>query len=186
MKIAGNLLRTGKDLWPVHLTGWVLPVHQLPVGKLNCKAGREAQWSLPYPLWEEATDFLLCDMSTVLVARMSHRKWRETRQQLIWWPDLALLGCCLVSLHFQCDILATITVKGMNRVLFPPPRNKILQLKERKARYRNEQLRILATVSGERLAICTLVELTFYGGIVSARVCLCVSVSIRRAWPVTF
>ena len=41
---------------------------------------------------------------------MSHRKWRETKQQLIRWPDLALLGCCLVSPHFQCDILATITV----------------------------------------------------------------------------
>ena len=37
-------------------------------------------------------------------------KWRETKQQLIWWPDLALLGYCLVSLHFQCDILATVTV----------------------------------------------------------------------------
>ena len=41
---------------------------------------------------------------------MSHRKWRETKQQLIWWPDLTLLGCSLVSLHFQCDILAPITV----------------------------------------------------------------------------
>ena len=27
-----------------------------------------------------------------------------TKQQLILWPDLALLGCCLVSLHFLCDI----------------------------------------------------------------------------------
>ena len=44
--------------------------------------------------------------STVIGARMSHRKWRETKEQLIWWPDLALLGCCLVSLHF----LAPITV----------------------------------------------------------------------------
>ena len=42
---------------------------------------------------------------------MSHRKWGETKQQMIWWPDLALLGCCLVSLHFQCDILATVTVE---------------------------------------------------------------------------
>ena len=41
---------------------------------------------------------------------MSHRKWRETKQQLIWWPDLALLGCWLVSLHFICEILATFTV----------------------------------------------------------------------------
>ena len=38
--------------------------------------------------------------------RMSHRKWRETKQQLSWLPDLALLGCCLLSLHFLCDILS--------------------------------------------------------------------------------
>ena len=25
-------------------------------------------------------------------------------QQLISWPCLALLGCCLISLHFLCDI----------------------------------------------------------------------------------
>ena len=37
---------------------------------------------------------------------MSHRKWRETKQQLKWWPDLALLGGCLVSLLFLCDILS--------------------------------------------------------------------------------
>ena len=43
-------------------------------------------------------------------ARMLHRKWREAKEQLILWPDLALLGCCLVSLHFQCDILAPIKV----------------------------------------------------------------------------
>ena len=28
------------------------------------------------------------------VDRISHRKWRETKEQLIWLPDLALLGCC--------------------------------------------------------------------------------------------
>ena len=47
---------------------------------------------------------------TVIVARMSPWKWRETKQRLILWPDTSLLGCCLVSLHFQCYILATITV----------------------------------------------------------------------------
>ena len=44
-------------------------------------------------------------------ARMSHRKWRENKQQLMWWPELVLLGCCLVSLHFRCDILALIPVQ---------------------------------------------------------------------------
>ena len=45
--------------------------------------------------------------STGPVCTMSHRKWRETKQQLIGLPDLALLGCCLVSLPFLWDILHT-------------------------------------------------------------------------------
>ena len=44
---------------------------------------------------------------TVNVCRMSHRKWRETNQQLIRLPDLALLGCSLLSPHFLCGILTT-------------------------------------------------------------------------------
>ena len=47
---------------------------------------------------------------TVNVCRMSHRKWREIKQQLIRLPDLALLGCSLLSLHILCDILQTFTV----------------------------------------------------------------------------
>ena len=45
--------------------------------------------------------FLVHPMSTTgRPDRMSGRKW-ETKQQLIWWPAyLALLGCCLASLHF--------------------------------------------------------------------------------------
>ena len=49
-------------------------------------------------------------LSTVIVDRMSHWKWRETKQQ----PSRARSGhqirCCLVSLHFLCDIMETITV----------------------------------------------------------------------------
>ena len=41
---------------------------------------------------------------------MSHWKWRETKLQ----PSRARSGnqisCCLVALHFLCDILAQITV----------------------------------------------------------------------------
>ena len=37
--------------------------------------------------------------------RRSHRKWRETKQQLSWLPDLTLVGCHFVSLHFRCNIL---------------------------------------------------------------------------------
>ena len=28
------------------------------------------------------------------LVRMSHRKWRENKLQLMWWPEVALLGCC--------------------------------------------------------------------------------------------
>ena len=45
--------------------------------------------------------------STAIVARMSHWKWRETKRQ----PSRGhQISCCLVYLHFMCDILATITV----------------------------------------------------------------------------
>ena len=36
-------------------------------------------------------------IQTVEARKMSHKKWRETHQQLTWWPDVALLDCCLVS-----------------------------------------------------------------------------------------
>ena len=37
----------------------------------------------------------------------------ETEQQ---WPDLALLGCCLISLHILCDILSTSPVAADTEV----------------------------------------------------------------------
>ena len=49
---------------------------------------------------------------------MSHRKWRETKQQLIWWPDVALLGCCLVSSHFLRDILSGLPVNPHRHLAF--------------------------------------------------------------------
>ena len=42
-------------------------------------------------------------MPTGWLDRMLHRKWRYTKQQLIWWLEVALLG--LVCLHFLYDIL---------------------------------------------------------------------------------
>ena len=51
----------------------------------------------------------------MLERRLSHRKWRKTKQKLSWWPDLALHGCCLVSLHFLCDILCSSTVLVISR-----------------------------------------------------------------------
>ena len=53
---------------------------------------------------------LFREVCTVIVARMSHWKWIETKQQ----PSRARSGhqisCCLVSLRFLCNILATITI----------------------------------------------------------------------------
>ena len=53
--------------------------------------------------------YIVC---TVIGARMSHWKWRETKLQ----PSRARSGhqisCCLVSLHFLSDILAPITVQN--------------------------------------------------------------------------
>ena len=49
---------------------------------------------------------------TVIGARMSHWKWRESKHE----PSRASSGhqirCCLFSLHFLYDILASITVLG--------------------------------------------------------------------------
>ena len=43
---------------------------------------------------------------------MSHRKWRETKQQPSRDSSGHQISCCLVSLHFLCDILATFTVQN--------------------------------------------------------------------------
>ena len=50
------------------------------------------------------------EVCTVLVLRMAHRIWKETKQQ----PGTAvlgnMLGCCLVSFHILWAILSTSTV----------------------------------------------------------------------------
>ena len=43
-----------------------------------------------------------CNSCTGWLDWMSHRKRRETKQQLSWWPLLALLSCCLFSLSISC------------------------------------------------------------------------------------
>ena len=58
--------------------------------------------------------WLFLESHTGIGARMSCRKWRENKQQLIRWPELVLLGLCLVSLHFRRNILAPIPVQGWN------------------------------------------------------------------------
>ena len=48
---------------------------------------------------------------TVLVLRMAHRKWKETKQQPIMLSGPAVPGCCLVYLHILWAILSTSTVQ---------------------------------------------------------------------------
>ena len=51
---------------------------------------------------------------------------QETKRQLSLWPDLALLGCCLISLHFLCDSLTSHPVvlfgESILQLLFPETR----------------------------------------------------------------
>ena len=47
---------------------------------------------------------------TMLVLRMAHRKWKETKQQPSMLPGPAVPGGCLVSLHILWAILSTSTV----------------------------------------------------------------------------
>ena len=47
---------------------------------------------------------------TVLVLRMAHRIWKETKQHPGTASPDNMLGCCLVSFHFLYVILSTNTV----------------------------------------------------------------------------
>ena len=42
---------------------------------------------------------------TVLVLRMAHRKWKESKQQTSMLPGPAVPGCCLLSFHILWVIL---------------------------------------------------------------------------------
>ena len=57
---------------------------------------------------------LLKGVYTVLVLRMAHRIWKETKQE----PGTAgpgnMLGCCLIYFHFLLAILSTSTVLWQN------------------------------------------------------------------------
>ena len=87
-------------------------------GKENTKNGKNG---VPLPMIPALPcQSALAGVDTGWLVRMPHRKWRETRQQLITRPDLALLGCCLVSLNFLCCILASHSVEaGASYSSFP-------------------------------------------------------------------
>ena len=48
--------------------------------------------------------------TTVLLLRMAHRKWKESKQQPSMLPGPAVPGSCLVSFHILWAILSTSTV----------------------------------------------------------------------------
>ena len=80
------------------------------------------QLQLEEPDEEVEADMILVDYDTledagyrciVIVARMSHWKWRESKVQPGRVRSGHQISCCLVSLHFLCDILAPISRYSM-------------------------------------------------------------------------
>ena len=71
--------------------------------------------------------------------RMSHRKWRESKQQPSRARSGNQLSCCLVSLHFLCDILLgrPVVCWSVGQKAISP----LISLK-RRARSRMSELRI--------------------------------------------
>ena len=53
---------------------------------------------------------------TVLVIRMAHRIWKETKQHPATAEPGNMLGSCLVSFHFLWTILSTSTVQAKSTV----------------------------------------------------------------------
>ena len=60
---------------------------------------------------DELSRTITNNMSTVLVLRLAHRKWKETKQQPSMLPGPAVPGSCLVSFHILWAILNTSTVQ---------------------------------------------------------------------------
>ena len=52
----------------------------------------------------------------MLVLRMTHRKWKEFKQQPSMLPGSAVPGCCLVSFYFLWAILNASTVQYVPRI----------------------------------------------------------------------
>ena len=83
---------------------------------------------------------------------MSHRKWRETKQQ----PSRATSGhkicCCLVSLHFLCDILSTHTALYLffSEKLSCTMRNVTSHIKTFALRVASREIRFLLEVGVRR------------------------------------
>ena len=50
------------------------------------------------------------------ISRITHRIWKETNMQPSRVRSSNLISCCLLSLHFLCDILLTFTVLVDNEI----------------------------------------------------------------------
>ena len=79
-------------------------VHQVPC------FGRHNHWASLRHLEEGQYGLTWC---TVIGARMSHWKWRETKLQPCRARSGHQISCCLVSLHFLRDILAPIMIQDV-------------------------------------------------------------------------
>ena len=75
--------------------------------------------------WNSSRTFFI--RTTVLVSRMPHGKWREYKQQLSCWPDLSLLVCSFVSLHFLWGNLHTSPVFQNKTKRFVKPDGRAFQ-----------------------------------------------------------
>ena len=76
--------------------------------KVLCGDTRTRTPSLKAP-WLTSLYFFLTRPTTVLVLRMAHRKWKETKQLPSMLPGPAVPGCCLVCFHIMWAILSTST-----------------------------------------------------------------------------
>ena len=88
-------------------------------------AGKAAVEGRLWNCFYRSREFSVC---TGRLGRMSHRKWRETKQQ----PSRARSGknisCCLVSCHFLCDILLICQYRAEKNFLYVVARYFVLVL----------------------------------------------------------
>ena len=115
LQLGLELLTAPGKLWQVDLSAIDLPAARLKDWSLG-----HSLRSVPYRVTNNHKIrvyvlFYYC-WSTLLCKGRPHREWIDTKQQLISWLDLALLGCCcLVTLHFLCDILPSGLVESRRK-----------------------------------------------------------------------
>ena len=105
LKLAVHTAHVYRVWQKVRLPGWMIPPSGGP-----CPRPLWQPWNRTYA--EPCRWISRCTKKcTVIGTRMSHWKWRETKQHPSRARSGHQIGCSLVSLHFLCDILAPITVQ---------------------------------------------------------------------------